>query len=351
MFGAAPAAPAAAGGLFGAAPAAIPAAGGLFGATPAAPAAAPAAGGLFGAAPAATPAAGGLFGATPAAPAAAPAAGGLFGAAPAAPAAGGLLGGLSTPGGSAAPAAGSLFGAAPPAAATSTALAAPGFGGAPAAAGALVAATDALGGAPKPPASLPSRLHGKKLLDIMDDFRIKLAEQVNKFTTQALQVDERDRQLIQQRDRALKLDETTRRLKQNATALNAELELVLGRQDEMHAALRELESKVEEEANHFRHLERPSERQQAYQLAEHLDAELGQTREELAECVEQLNAQRQAEAGGQEAHRLAQLVEVMDVHVNALHYLEGQSDKLDATLQQVSLLGGQHAMQRAWMQQ
>ena len=51
----------------------------------------------------------------------------------------------------------------------------------------------------------------------MDDFRIKLAEQVNKFTTQALEVDERDRQLIQQRDRALKLDETTRRLKQNAT--------------------------------------------------------------------------------------------------------------------------------------
>ena len=115
------------------------------------------------------------------------------------------------------------------------------------------------------------------------------------------------------------------------------------------AALRELELKVEEEANHFRHLERPSERQQAYQLAEHLDAELGQTREELAECVEQLNAQRQAEAGGQEAHRLAQLVEVMDVHVNALHYLEGQSDKLDATLQQVSLLGGQQAMQRAWL--
>ena len=52
----------------------------------------------------------------------------------------------------------------------------------------------------------------------MDDFRIKLAEQVNKFTTQALEVDERDRQLIQQRDRALKLDETSRRLKQNATA-------------------------------------------------------------------------------------------------------------------------------------
>ena len=194
---------------------------------------------------------------------------------------------------------------------------------------------------------LPSA--GKKLLDIMDDFRIKLAEQVNKFTTQALEVDERDRQLIQQRDRALKLDETTRRLKQNATALNAELELVLQRQDEMHAALRELELKVEEEASHFRHLERPSERQQAYQLAEHLDAELGQTREELAECVEQLNAQRQAEAGGGEATRLAQLVEVMDVHVNALHYLESQSDKLDATLQQVALLGGQQAMQRAWL--
>ena len=72
-------------------------------------------------------------------------------------------------------------------------------------------------------------------------------------------------------------------------------------------------------------------------------------REELAECVEQLNAQRQAEAGGGEATRLAQLVEVMDVHVNALHYLESQSDKLDATLQQVALLGGQQAMQRAWL--
>ena len=32
-----------------------------------------------------------------------------------------------------------------------------------------------------------------------------------------------------------------------------------------------------------------------------------------------------------------------------LHYLESQSDKLDATLQQVALLGGQQAMQRAWL--
>ena len=76
------------------------------------------------------------------------------------------------------------------------------------------------------------------------------------------------------------------------------------------------------------------------------------TREELAECVEQLNTQRQAEAGGQEMHRLAQLVEVMDVHMNALNYLENQSDKLDATLQQVDgLLGGQQAMQRAWLRE
>ena len=83
---------------------------------------------------------------------------------------------------------------------------------------------------------LPSA--GKKLLDIMDDFRIKLAEQVNKFTTQALEVDERDRQLIQQRDRALKLNETTLRLKQNATALNAELELILCRRGSTERARR-----------------------------------------------------------------------------------------------------------------
>ena len=60
------------------------------------------------------------------------------------------------------------------------------------------------------PASLGTRLHGKKLLDIMDDFRIRLAEQVNKFTTQALEVDERDRQLIAQRDKALQLGDTQR---------------------------------------------------------------------------------------------------------------------------------------------
>ena len=51
----------------------------------------------------------------------------------------------------------------------------------------------------------------------------------------------------------------------------------------------------------------------------------------------------------EKADRRTQLVEVMDVHVNALHYLESQSDKLDATLQQVALLGGQQAMQRAWL--
>jgi len=339
MFGAktTPAAPAGSG-LFGAAPAggAAPA--------PAAGAAAPAAGGLFGAA---APAA---AGAAPAAAATAPAGGGLFGAALGGGAAGGaapvvdksgLFGGAGAP--SAAPAA-----AAPAAAGLGLTIAASGTDALAPAATSLGAAA----GAKNPDFLAHSRLHNKKLLDIMDDFRLRLGEQVNTFTQQALEVDERDRQLIQERDRVLQLTDTTQRLKQNAAGLNAELELILQRQDEMHAALAALEKKVEEEAAHFRQLERPSERQRAYQLAEHLDTELGQTREELAECVGQLNQQRQAEAGADDAHKLAQLVEVMDVHLNALNYLESQSNKLDATLQQAdAMLGGQSAMQRAWLRE
>ena len=248
-----------------------------------------------------------------------------------------------------------MFGGAgaPSAAPAAATPAAAGLGLTIAASGADALATGADKAAAKNPDFLAhSRLHNKKLLDIMDDFRLRLGDQVNTFTQQALEVDERDRQLIQERDRVLQLTDTTQRLKQNAAALNAELELILQRQDEMHAALAALEKKVEDEAAHFRQLERPSERQRAYQLAEHLDTELGQTREELAECVEQLNHQRQAEAGADDAHKLAQLVEVMDVHLNALNYLESQSNKLDATLQQAdAMLGGQSAMQRAWLRE
>jgi hypothetical protein len=70
--------------------------------------------------------------------------------------------------------------------------------------------------------------------------------QVNTFTNQASKVEAWDRQLIAQRDETLRLHEATTNLKQGAASLNAELELVLQRQDEMHEALVELERKVRE---------------------------------------------------------------------------------------------------------
>lgn len=64
------------------------------------------------------------------------------------------------------------------------------------------------------PPQFPSTMQNKKLVDLMDKFRAQLGAQVNAFTAQAVKVDEWDRSLIKQRDRALQLHESTLRLKQ-----------------------------------------------------------------------------------------------------------------------------------------
>ena len=72
--------------------------------------------------------------------------------------------------------------------------------------------------------------------DIMELFRGQVGEQVTKFAAQAREVDAWDRKTLEQRDRALALHETTERLKQGNTAINAELEAMLLHQEEVHAA-------------------------------------------------------------------------------------------------------------------
>ena len=62
---------------------------------------------------------------------------------------------------------------------------------------------------PTAPASFPSQLQNKKLVDLMDGFRTRLGGQVNLFSKQAAKVDAWDRQLVKERDRALQLHETT----------------------------------------------------------------------------------------------------------------------------------------------
>ena len=138
---------------------------------------------------------------------------------------------------------------------------------------------------------------------------------MTKFAAQAREVDAWDRKTLEQRDRALALHETTERLKQGNTAINAELEAMLLHQEEVHAALSELEKKVAAEVASPR---APSERQQVYTLVEGLDRDLADTRADVDALVERLNAARDADGMVGAAQHLGKLVRAMDVQVNAL---------------------------------
>ena len=184
-------------------------------------------------------------------------------------------------------------------------------------------------------------------------FRLRLGSQVNTFVEQAGRVDTMDRELVVQRDRALRLQLASQKLRKGTDDLMSELELILHHQDEMHAALSQLERKVEEEGRSFP--ERPSERQQAYALVEDLDRKLSDTRTVLAESIQQLNSRTGGDANGYAGvggggagapagpPALSRMVHVLDVHLNAFQFLEANSVKLDAALSQAdSLLAQPH---------
>jgi len=147
-------------------------------------------------------------------------------------------------------------------------------------------------------------------------------------------VDKFDRELVVKRDRALQLQLNTAALRQGTEGLGSEIELVLRHQDEMHAALSELERQVEEEGRAY--ADEPGERQRAYALVEDLDRQLADTRALLTDSIGRLNA-RTAGGGpdtdGQQSGQLARMVRVLDVHLNAFQYLESNTLKLDHALE------------------
>ena len=206
-----------------------------------------------------------------------------------------------------------------------------GGGGAPAAAAAAAAA--------KP---VRSELDGKKLHDAMVHLRQQLADQVNTFVGQARAVDAMDRELLEARDRALRLHHTTKKLKDGAEKLSSELELILHHQDAMHEALSALERQVEEDGSAFP--DHPSERLQAYALFEQLDRELNDTRLLLDDTIERVNsrANRAPHPGlGAPTPSLNQLVNILDVHLSAFQYLEQNGKKVEDALQEADRLLGQ----------
>jgi len=87
--------------------------------------------------------------------------------------------------------------------------------------------------------------------------------------------------------------------------------------------------------------ERPSERQQAYELAESLDRETGALRQTLDAAVARVNDRRQAAATPDgAAEHLTQMVHVLDVHLQAFQWLEAQTERLAGTLRHVDALVG-----------
>ena len=59
---------------------------------------------------------------------------------------------------------------------------------------------------------------------------------------------------------------------------------------------------------------------------------LGEMRETLNATVERLNKRRALESTGAAARQLAQLVQVLNVHLNAFQWLDSQGADLDAMM-------------------
>ena len=186
-----------------------------------------------------------------------------------------------------------------------------------------------------------------KLHEAMVHLREQLRVQVETFVVQARAVDEMDRELLDARDRALRLHHTTKKLKDGAEKLSSELELILHHQDAMHEALSALERQVEEDGGAFP--DHPSERLQAYALFEQLDRELNDTRLLLDDTIERVNSRanraphpgRGAPTPSLNQVNILDMVNILDVHLSAFQYLEQNGKKVEDALQEADHLLGQ----------
>lgn len=229
----------------------------------------------------------------------------------------------------AAPTLGSLIGSSTTAASTTqstlgfpTAVAATSLAAVSSAAGLTVAA-----------ASAGSKMSYQQLEENINKWMSELEKQEQDFLELATQVNAWDRLLVENGEKITTLNSDMERVKVDQQKLDHELDFIHSQQRELEELLAPLEKAVEQQPNINIQQHSALERENTYQLAENIDAQLKRMLSDLKEIIDHLNS---SNTNQDQADPIQQITKILNSHMDSLQWIDQNTTLLGRKVDEIS---------------
>ncbi|XP_019621736.1 PREDICTED: nuclear pore glycoprotein p62-like [Branchiostoma belcheri] len=193
---------------------------------------------------------------------------------------------------------------------------------------ASTAATTTAASATKGPTMTFTQLEEK-----INKWSVQLEETERTFLHQATQVNAWDRQVIENGEKIVALNEAVQRVKLDQGRLDHELDFILAQQRELEDMLQPLEGAVKSQAPSIYQQHADLEREHTYQLAENTDAQLKRMMQDIKDIIEHLNQSGAPNTSNDPLHQIAR---ILNAHMDSLQWLDQNAAVLQRKVDEVA---------------
>jgi len=183
----------------------------------------------------------------------------------------------------------------------------------------------------------PSEIHGKNIEEIVNDWNKELEQRSKAFSKYAAIMMEWDKRILKDRLALLTLQQELSVVNSAQETLDRQLNIIEMHQRQVHEAL----EGIEKEAERLYEEEKPfmdaaaNERDKMYDQAERLSSQMNQMGSELREAIMYVNSKTGTAQAG-EGSPLSAIVHVLNNQMNALHWIDRQTNELSQKLEQLT---------------
>lgn len=171
----------------------------------------------------------------------------------------------------------------------------------------------------------------QQLEENINKWMTDLEKQERDFLQQATQVNAWDRLLVENGEKITGLNSDMERVKIDQQKLDHELDFIKSQQKELEELLVPLEKSVEQQTNNFQH-HADLERDNTYQLAENVDAQLKRMVVDLKDIIDHLNTNSSQDI----TDPIQQITKILNAHMDALQWVDQNTALLGRKVEDVA---------------
>ncbi|KAK3594059.1 hypothetical protein CHS0354_040823 [Potamilus streckersoni] len=177
------------------------------------------------------------------------------------------------------------------------------------------------------------QMNYRQLEEQINKWMLDLEEQERVFLQQATQVNAWDTLLVENGEKILSLNQDMERVKIDQQKLDHELDFIHSQQRELEDLLVPLEKSVEQLPSSSFQPHADLERENTYQLAENIDAQLKRMLQDLKEIIDHLNT---SNSGQDNQDPIQQITKILNAHMDSLQWIDSNSALLSRRVEEIS---------------